>query len=60
MANELVEKVKRILSDNECQKYSVTAPAVIKAVAEWLKEDLGTDWCATGDNLFLKLMREIE
>ena len=37
--SDLVEKVKRILSDNECQKYSVTAPAVIKAIADFLHQE---------------------
>lgn len=32
----------------------------IRIVASWLKQDLGTDWCATGDHLHNKLLDQLK
>jgi len=72
MANDLVEKVRAAVSEVSCSFYSMpadvaeeylhiaTACAAIKAVAEWLKADLGTEFCATGERLHIKLLDQLK
>jgi hypothetical protein len=63
--SELVEKVMEAIED-EIVNSKVTVSgkglsrAAIKAVAEWLKDDLGTEFCATGERLHIKLLAQLE
>ena len=71
--SELVEKVARAIWNDETSgepfppddslhagSARIGARAAIKAVAEWLKEDLGTEFCATGERLHIKLLAQME
>ena len=45
---------------HERDKSLTRARAAIKTVAEWLKDDLGTEFCATGEMLHIKLLAQLE
>ena len=57
--SELVEKVAKAIRPTMWDSKEA-ARAAIKAVAEWLREDLGTQFCATGTRLHAKLLAQLE
>ncbi|NBW15014.1 MAG: hypothetical protein EBR82_44135 [Caulobacteraceae bacterium] len=60
MTSDLVRKVEKAITDVDPLDSLESARAAIKAVAEWLREDLGTQFCATGTRLHAKLLAQLE